>query len=99
MVAGPEPDLWSGPEMRAEFWSFLRYAGPPTVSYALDAGVEIVALTYIAKIGERELAAAGLAFMLSNMTGHAVYTGYTLDGTTYEVTRNGYATQSHSFTC
>jgi MATE family multidrug resistance protein len=61
--------------MRAEFWSFLRYAGPPTVSYALDAGVEIVALTYIAKIGERELAAAGLAFMLSNMTGHAVYTG------------------------
>ena len=42
MVAGPEPDLWSGPEMRAEFWSFLRYAGPPTVSYALDAGVEIV---------------------------------------------------------
>ena len=75
MVAGPEPDLWSGPEMRAEFWSFLRYAGPPTVSYALDAGVEIVALTYIAKIGERELAAAGLAFMLSNMTGHAVYTG------------------------
>ena len=31
--------------------------------------------------------------------GHAVYTGYTLDGTTYEVTRNGYATQSHSFAC
>ena len=31
--------------------------------------------------------------------GNAVYTGYTLDGTTYEVTRNGYATQSHSFTC
>ena len=61
--------------MRREFWAFLRYAGPPTASYALDAAVEIIALTYIAKIGERELAAAGLAFMLSNMTGHAVYTG------------------------
>ena len=41
--------------MRAEFWSFLRYAGPPTVSYALDAGVEIVALTYIAKLASENL--------------------------------------------
>ena len=31
--------------------------------------------------------------------GHTVYTGYTLDGTTYEVTRNGYASQTHTFTC
>ena len=73
---GPQrPELFDGPAMRREFWAFLRYAGPPTASYALDAAVEIIALTYIAKIGERELAAAGLAFMLSNMTGHAVYTG------------------------
>lgn len=61
--------------MQKEFWGFIHYAGPPTISYALDAAVEIIALAYIAKIGERELAAAGLAFMLSNMTGHAVYTG------------------------
>jgi hypothetical protein len=67
--------LWNLSELKKEFWGFLHYAGPPTISYALDAAVEIVALTYIAKIGERELAAAGLAFMLSNMTGHAVYTG------------------------
>ena len=31
--------------------------------------------------------------------GHTVYTGYSLDGTTYEVTRNGYASQTHTFTC
>jgi len=68
-------ELWNLSELKKEFWGFLHYAGPPTISYALDAAVEIVALTYIAKIGERELAAAGLAFMLSNMTGHAVYTG------------------------
>jgi MATE family multidrug resistance protein len=70
-----EPSLWDLEEMRKEFWGFVHYAGPPTISYALDAAVEIIALAYIAKIGERELAAAGLAFMLSNMTGHAVYTG------------------------
>ena len=47
--------------MKEEFKGFMHYAGPPTISYALDAAVEIVALTYIAKIGERELAAAGLS--------------------------------------
>ena len=46
--------------MKQEFMGFVHYAGPPTISYALDAAVEIVALTYIAKIGERELAAAGM---------------------------------------
>jgi hypothetical protein len=43
--------------MCEEFRRFMFYAGPPIVSYALDVGVEIVALTYIAKIGERQLAA------------------------------------------
>ena len=68
-------ELWNPSEMKKEFWGFMHYAGPPTISYALDVTAEIVALSYIAKIGERELAAAGLAFMLSNMTGRAVYTG------------------------
>ncbi|EKX49295.1 hypothetical protein GUITHDRAFT_93333 [Guillardia theta CCMP2712] len=70
-----EARLLDGQALRKEFWSFLVYALPPTVSYALDTGVEIVCLAFVAKLGERELAAAGLAFMLSNMSGHAVYTG------------------------
>jgi len=61
--------------MLEELYGFLHYAGPPALSYAFDAAVEIIALAYVARIGERELAATGLAFMLSNMTGHAVYTG------------------------
>jgi MATE family multidrug resistance protein len=70
-----ERSIWNLDEMLAELQGFLHYAGPPAISYAFDAAVEIIALAYVAKIGERELAAAGLAFMLSNMTGHAVYTG------------------------
>mmetsp|Transcript_54482 Transcript_54482/g.129415 ORF Transcript_54482/g.129415 Transcript_54482/m.129415 type:complete len:541 (+) Transcript_54482:38-1660(+) len=69
-------DVYDSDALWVELKQFVHYLTPPTISYALDTGVEIVCLLNIAKLGEHDLAAAGLAFMLSNMTGHAVYTGF-----------------------
>lgn len=71
-----ENTLFNPKEVKKELYEFCHYAGPPILSYALDTGVEIICLFFVGFIGERELAAAGLSFMLSNMTGHAVYTGF-----------------------
>ncbi len=45
-----------------------------------------------------ELAVAPSAMPTPATSAGAAY-GYSLDGTTYEVTRNGYASQTHTFTC
>jgi len=76
LLGDKESHLYDSDALWVELKQFVHYLTPPTISYALDTGVEIVCLVYIAKLGEHDLAAAGLGFMLSNMTGHAVYTGF-----------------------
>ena len=68
------------------------------------AVVALVALTGVmAVVASAPAASVAMVHAGIRMQAWARATGadgdYSLDGTTYEVTRNGYASQTHTFTC